>query len=65
MTYVDRQIARARVFASLNNATANGYDFAGWTDDMVAIDLNRFDADCANIAHAELIEHVQAWRAQQ
>lgn len=52
----------AWVGEALQNAADNGYDFAGWSDESVAEDLQIYDDMCANAAYEDVLREVKKWR---
>lgn len=57
------QELRDDVFDALRNSQDNGYDFNGWTDEQVAIDMQ----DCADFGEFsidELIPFISEFRSQ-
>lgn len=47
---------------ALKNAIENGYRVYEWTDEAIAIDLNRFDSECEKIPHKTLLSLVSIWK---
>ena len=54
---------RENIFASLDNALANGFDMRAWSVEAVTDDLMTFDADAWRFARDDVKRAAEAWLA--
>ncbi len=56
-----RKVADA-VANALSNALENGYDFKDWTDEMIADDVQMYDADVAGMPRDLVVTAIHGLR---
>lgn len=61
----DNEAFQVRVWASLDSAIENDYDFSDWTDAEVAMDLTDYNKQFEDIAPFVIAPYITTWRASR